>query len=451
MLFIEFNIDSTIGINQGLISLSSVLKANDVDVDLLLISDFVDTPFNLDHIKEHILKTKPDIIGISLIETQLKFVKLFCEDAKNYFNGKIICGGPYASMAPDDTINMKGVDVVCIGEGEEALVSLLSDINKTDINNLWFKCGGSIIKNKLKPFRDIKNLPPPDYELYNLNTLIPLKNNQLEVMAGRGCMYKCTYCINTPYIDRYKKDCSGLKTKEYVRFLDVDTTINNIKQLKNRYNFKELAFIDDSFLTYHNFLDEFCYKYKKEIGLPFVCNANPLSLTDDKAKKLKDAGCDTIRFGIESGNERIRREILCRPMNNGVIINVFNITKRYNIKTSSYNMIGLPTETKEEVLDTLKLNAIIRPNFIKLMTFYPFKNTPIYDTCNDMGLINVRKKESLNNYNTTSCLKFVKEHIMFLEDVQLNFEKYINDYMTNSKYKYNKYANVSLAKLEIEK
>jgi radical SAM superfamily enzyme YgiQ (UPF0313 family) len=114
-------------------------------------------------------------------------------------------------------------------------------------------------------------------------------------------------------------------------------------------------------------------------------------------------------------------------------------------------MIGLPTETKEEVLDTLKLNAIIRPNFIKLMTFYPFKNTPIYDTCNDMGLINVRKKESLNNYNTTSCLNFSKEHIMFLEDVQLNFEEYINDYMRNSKYKYNKYANVSLAKLEIEK
>ncbi|MFH1428588.1 MAG: cobalamin-dependent protein, partial [Candidatus Margulisiibacteriota bacterium] len=96
MLFIEFNIDSTIGINQGLITLSSVLKANDVDVDLLLISDSVDTPFNLDHIKEYILKTKPDIIGLSLIETQLQFVKLFCEDAKNYFNGKIICGGPCA-------------------------------------------------------------------------------------------------------------------------------------------------------------------------------------------------------------------------------------------------------------------------------------------------------------------------------------------------------------------
>jgi len=95
-------------------------------------------------------------------------------------------------------------------------------------------------------------------------------------------------------------------------------------------------------------------------------------------------------------------------------------------------MIGLPTETKEEVFDTLRLNAQIMPETIKIMTFYPFKNTPIYSMCERAGLIDYGKKFELDNYDTFTCLKFPPEHQLFLKKVQTAFNWYINAFLGNA-------------------
>jgi hypothetical protein len=99
--------------------------------------------------------------------------------------------------------------------------------------------------------------------------------------------------------------------------------------------------------------------------------------------------------------------------------------------TSSFNMIGLPTETREEVLDTLRLNAEICPDTVKVMTFYPFKNTPIYGLCDKLGLIDYGKKLELDNYDTYTCLKFPAEHRLFLKKVQTAFNWYLNAFTDN--------------------
>ncbi len=213
---------------------------------------------------------------------------------------------------------------------------------------------------------------------------------------------------------------------------DVNTVITEIKgTVKKHPEIKKIAFGDDNVLFYKETISNFLHRYKEEIGLPFRCSCSPMLFSLSKGRLLKEAGCVDVSFGIESGSERIKNNILRRPMSNASIIKAFKIIEELDIMSSSFNMIGLPTETKDEVFATLKLNAAIRPDCIKMMTFYPFENTPIYDLCLKKEMIDHDKKKQLDNYQTFTCLKFPPEYQLFLKKVQAIFNWYINISLNN--------------------
>ncbi|MDR4508742.1 MAG: B12-binding domain-containing radical SAM protein [Candidatus Brocadiaceae bacterium] len=438
ILFINFNIGSTVGINNGLAILSAVLKKRGHKVDLLFLSEELGYDFDLERIRQDIIRLNPDMIGISLMEPQFKYMEALCADLRSYCKGFVVCGGPYPTMDPETVLSVKAVDAVCVGEGEGALCELVEALEAgedvTHIRNVWYKMpDGTIVKNKLRPLTDISVLPPEDKELFELDKLLPLKNFQLETMLGRGCVYKCSYCINDSYVALYNKyGVEPTDTKSLTRMKNVDTVLEEIQNVISKYpGVRKIAFIDDNFLMYPGFVEEFYRRYKEEIGLPFMCNINPMSFTRSKGIFLKDAGCDDIRFGIESGSERVKREIMKRPITNKSVMNAFHITNELGLMSSSFNMIGLPTETKEEVYETLKLNAAILPDTIKLMTFYPFKNTPIYDMCEKLNLIDYDKKRELDDYDTFTCLKFPENYQLLLKKIQTIFNWYINMFLEN--------------------
>jgi anaerobic magnesium-protoporphyrin IX monomethyl ester cyclase len=201
ILFINFNIGSTVGINNGLAILSAVLKNKNHKVDLLFLSEELGYDFNLDRMKQDIMERNPDIIGISLMEPQFKYMREFCSSAKEYFKGFIVCGGPFPSMDPETVLAVEGVNAVCIGEGEDTVCELAHSLESgedySNIKNLWVKMNDGVIKkNRLRPFKDLQDLPPEDKGIFDLNKILKLKNYQLETMLGRGCVYKCSYCIN---------------------------------------------------------------------------------------------------------------------------------------------------------------------------------------------------------------------------------------------------------------
>lgn len=438
ILFINFNIGSTAGINNGLAVLSAVLKEKDHKVGLIFLCEELGYGLDLPRIKSDVLSFNPDIVGISLMEPQFKYMIDLCKDMENYYGGFVICGGPYPTMAPEDVLEAEGVDAVCVGEGEDAMLELADALENgktyTHIKNLWFKMpDGTIVKNKLRPLKNLDELPPEDKELFDLDKMLPLKNYQLEVMVGRGCIYQCSYCINQSYLRQYQSLCERPVTaKDYIRMKNVNTAINEIKDsISSHPQIRKIAFIDDNFLMSNDFLGDFCKRYKEEIRLPFMCNVTPLSYSASKAKVLKESGCDDVRFGVESGSERVKRDIMKRPISNQAVMDAFKVNKELGMMTSSFNMIGLPTETKEEILETLRLNAAIMPDSIKIMTFYPFKNTPIYDLCEKLNLIDYDKKYKLDSYDSFTCLKFPAGHQLFLKKVQTAFNWYINSYLEN--------------------
>ena len=192
IMFINFNIGSTPGINNGIAILSAVLKKEGHRVGLIFLNEELGYGFNLDEMRKEIMGFNPGILGISLIETQLKYAAKFCKGLRDYYKGFVICGGSYPTMVPEECLLLDSIDAVCVGEGEEALRELADALENcreyNRIKNLWFRQpDGSTIKNRLRPFQGLAELPPEDKEIFDLEKILPLKNYQLETILFWLC------------------------------------------------------------------------------------------------------------------------------------------------------------------------------------------------------------------------------------------------------------------------
>jgi radical SAM superfamily enzyme YgiQ (UPF0313 family) len=139
--------------------------------------------------------------------------------------------------------------------------------------------------------------------------------------------------------------------------------------------------------------------------------------SDDIASALKDAGCMIVKFGLESGSDRIRKEVLWRYMTNATIERAMAAAHKHDLHTSAFIMFGLPREGKEEVLETLALCARVKMGRFRWALFFPFPGTAGYTISKDLGLIDFEKMKKLGNYFDGTCLKFTPEHDLWLEKV----------------------------------
>ncbi|MFQ5685157.1 MAG: B12-binding domain-containing radical SAM protein, partial [Candidatus Scalindua sp.] len=381
---------------------------------------------------------KPQLIGFSTVTTQYQYALKIAKFIKSFCDIPIVCGGIHATMVPEEVIKEGCFDYVCVGEGEEAVLELAANIKKgvdtAHIANIWAKDNGKVVSNNVRSLPDLAELPRKDYDLFDFQGMIDAEGGWVRMMTSRGCPFKCTYCFNHSIVERYK-DETGNSTKDlnYIRRHDVDEVIDEINYLLANYkNITTFIFDDDIFTSNKAYLKEFCEKYNKSVKIPFVANAHIRAFDDERAKLLKDAGCMIIKFGLESGSERIRREILKRPMTNEDIIRAFKSAHKYNLHTSAFVMFGLPYETKEEILETVKLLSIIKPGRFRWSIFYPFPRTAAYEISKKGNFINFDKMKTLDNFMDDTCLDFGEEHNLFISRLQRIFPWYVNMYSGDS-------------------
>jgi radical SAM superfamily enzyme YgiQ (UPF0313 family) len=370
--------------NIGIAYISSVLKTKNHKTFLLNIDSF-----KKKQLDNTIKKYKPDLICFSSTTDQIELTKKTIEYISKYKIPTII-GGTHSTVFPEDAINVKSILGICIGEGEYAILELVEALeNKksyTKIKNFWFKKGNKIIKNPLRPLiQNLDKLPFPDRELFNYKELLKNHKAGIEFMAGRGCPYQCTYCVNKKLQDLYKNK------GKFVRYRSVNNLIKEIKQTIKRYPTKLITFHDDTFTLNKKWLKEFSEKYSKEIKIPFRCNARADTIDEEIIKLLKKANCKQIWIGVESGNEKIRNLVLKKNITNQQIKEVFNLAKKYKIKTMAFNMIGIPYETEENIKETFKFNKEINPDLKAINIFRPYPGTELYNLCKKNNWISNRK------------------------------------------------------------
>jgi len=138
--------------------------------------------------------------------------------------------------------------------------------------------------------------------------------------------------------------------------------------------------------------------------------------------------CYIIQFGVESGNDYIRNVVMDRQMPRETIINAFKLSKKYGIKTNSLNVIGVLGETKEMLMDTIKLNREIEPYTCGANIFYPYKGTPLGDKCFKEGLVNIEKYEDFSNERRESVLNYSEEWLETLKYYRANWSREIHPF-----------------------
>jgi radical SAM superfamily enzyme YgiQ (UPF0313 family) len=379
-----------LGSQHGLMSISAVLKNNGFrDVRLF---HFV-KKLDFGRWRNELTEYNPALIGFYLPSCQMDIVRKMIAEIP-YRGAFTICGGPHPTCFPESIEEIRGLDAMCVGEGEYAMLELAQSLNEgkdpTTVAGLWVRHNGKIVRNKPCPFiANLDELPYGDRDLFDTQHSIDAYGlEQIRVLASRGCPYRCTYCYN------YK--LGEAQPGRYVRFRSTDHLLGELKMLKSRFRFKEVFFDDDVFMLDKKRLAEFAERYPQEVGVPFVFSVRVEVCDRPTIQLLKKAGARRIDMGVETGNEELRRKVLRRPMSDEKILETAAAAREAGLQIKTLNMVGLPGETPEMHMDTVRINRQIRPTIVGLSVFTPFPGTDLYETCVKEGYLSSEEKIPYN-------------------------------------------------------
>jgi anaerobic magnesium-protoporphyrin IX monomethyl ester cyclase len=427
VLFIYPNLNAQIGFNYGIAHMSALLKQHGIETHLLNINEQVHYPLDLQRIKKDVKRINPDVIGFSVVTNQYKYAVEVAHSIKTYLSRPIMFGGIHPTMDPFAVMQDEAVDSICVGEGEEAFLEFLTKGSPQGVRNLGYRDGQKIVLEPLRPYTDLARLPFKDYDIFDFQTMIDAKDGWVGLLTGRGCPFRCTYCLNHKIIKLYKN--SGHLPKSYMRRHSVDEVIHEIDYLLTHYKrIKMFIFDDDVFTLDKRWLQEFSDKYKRLTNTGFVCNAHVRFFDEEVAAGLKGAGCRIIKFGLESGSDSLRRNVLHRFMTNNDIEKAFAAAHKYGLHTSAFVMIGLPCESKDDSMATIKLLARIKPGRFRWSLFFPYVGTEAYEIAKAKGAIDFEKMKTLDNFTDETCMDLGEEVNLLVDKVQNYFCTFVNGY-----------------------
>ena len=409
VLFVYPNINGFHSDNYhfGLASIVSVTRKEKHNVKVVIISELSEYNHLLDEVKSF----KPVVIGFSSVSSQFCYVKEMTALIKKLFPSIIIiCGGVHPTINTDALLETEMINGFFVGESELSIIELLNKIEKgepyKETDNFAYVQDGKVVRNKLKNLiEDLDILPHPDKEIYPYKKTI-MDLGYAPFFFARGCPYMCTYCSNHALAKLY-----GRK-RNYPRFRSPEVCIREIEEVMGKYE-KLIEFVyivDDIFGLDNKWRVEFCGKYKSRIKKKFMILIRVEMANDSFLDMLKDAGCFRVFFGVESGNEKVRSEIMGRKMSNDEIINAFDLCHQRGFETLAVNIIGTPGESEKEILDTVKLNRRLCPTTSGVNIFYPYKGTELGDKCFKEGLVDNERFLNFSNERRETILRYPEEH-----------------------------------------
>ncbi|MFC1700641.1 B12-binding domain-containing radical SAM protein [Patescibacteria group bacterium] len=324
-----------------------------------------------------IKEINPDVVGITVMTFTLidviKTIKIVREAEKELYKKiVVVLGGPHAYLYPEETISLNGVDFVIKGEGEVPFYRLLNALEEKEefskVPGLTYWQNSKIIDNQVSDLIDnLDELPFPDRTILPIekyNSILGRDHIVTTMFTSRGCPFKCAFC-DRPHL--------GKK----FRARSAHNVVDEIEECL-RYGIQEILIYDDTFTINRQRAVDICDEII-ERGLDFVWDirARVDTVDEEILKKLKKAGCIRIHFGVEAGTDKILK-VLNKGINLKQVEYAFKIANKLGIETLAYFMIGSPTETKKDILQTIKFAKKIKPNYTHITILTPFPATKIY-------------------------------------------------------------------------
>ena len=361
--------------------------------------------FIIEPVREDIQKRmdeiQPDVIAYSLRTGYHRYYIDLNLKLKKKYKFISIFGGPHVTFYPN-VINEEGVDTICQGEADEAFAEFIDVLEKggdiSKVKNFWVKTQDGIVKNEKRPLNpNLDTIPFPDREMFDDYEEVRIAKVH-SFIASRGCPFKCTYCFN----DGMSKSYEGQK---YVRRRSVDNIIEELKIVKEKYDLKIAIFEDDTFNLSRKWLKEFCEKFSKLDLKLLPIGVRAELIDEEQVQWLKKANCISLIFGLESGNERVRREVLFRNITDEKMIECARLLRKYEIGFATENILAIPTSTLEDDIKTLALNLKCKPLYGGAKLMQPYPGTMIYNIAVRMGLFKEKNFDVLTDFTASSNLK----------------------------------------------
>jgi radical SAM superfamily enzyme YgiQ (UPF0313 family) len=375
----------------GISHISSLLKAHGHETRLLVLGS------NKWKESTEILKTSmeefdPGIICYTAVFSQYSFIEKIASFIRSHWPDKFaVIGGVHTTLNPEAII--KGpFDALCVGEGEYPVLELCSQLEGKQvpqgIANLWLKSGdGKINQNRTREFiQNLDTLPFPDRKMWEPWVQEQTARHEMYILVGRGCPYDCTYCSN----HAIRKVAQG----KYVRMRSPENILEEIAFVYNNYPARRIFLEAEAIALDKAWALEFCRQlesFNATIGnaLTYGCNfrVSKQSMDERIFIALEKANFNKINIGLESGSERVRREVLRRNYSNDDFLKTVSMARKHKLKVNVYNLIGIPGESLSDHMETVHVNHQCQPDELCTSIFFPYPGTDLYKICIKRGLI----------------------------------------------------------------
>lgn len=351
----------------GILYIAAVMKKRGFEVHII---DAQADGSDHDQVAEKVLQMKPDMVGITAMTFTLVDCKLVIKAIRKRLKTIIVVGGPHTAIYPDECFDPEGLDAdyVVVGEGEKTLVRLAEDIELGKAKDKIYR--------QLTFIEDLDELPFPARELTDMQSYYSVLSTDTPTttaFSSRGCPFSCAYC-DRPALGKGFRAMSATRVADEMEWCQ-------------KAGIKEIFFYDDTFSVSMKRVTEICTEIKRRnIKIKWDIRTRVNVVNEELLKTMKEAGCERIHFGVETANPRVVKE-LQKGTTNLQVEKAFDLCKRFGIKTLAYFMMGNPTETWEDVMETFALSNRIKPDFMQMTILSPFPATQVYLRALQEGVI----------------------------------------------------------------
>ncbi|MCL2642921.1 MAG: B12-binding domain-containing radical SAM protein [Candidatus Bathyarchaeota archaeon] len=344
-------------------------------------------------IETEIRHRSPDIVGISgPFTSQINNTLKVSEIAKKV-NPHIltVVGGPHVSTIPKEFLEeAKTVDIAVIGEGEYTLLEIVEHLEGKkllkDILGIAYRHqnNNDIIINDKRPFlENLDELPYPAYHLVNMDHYLNNKkigyrsfqNHAISMITSRGCPFNCCFCAVHLHMGKKFRAHSA----QYV--------LNHIQHVVDKYPVKNIFFEDDNLTFDLKRFEAICdgiIEHKIKIGWETPNGVRADRLNINLLKKMKHSGVISIFVGVESGDQKILNNVICKSLDLDQVVEFAKNAKQLELKTGAFYIIGFPGEKKENMQHTIDFALMLKQKYdvgMHLFTATPTYGTKLYDQC----------------------------------------------------------------------
>jgi radical SAM superfamily enzyme YgiQ (UPF0313 family) len=340
---------------------------------------------------EQAIRFEPDLVAFSLPTISWKHGIRLAENLKEIIGKPQVVGGAHiTSCGPTILSTDSPFDYAVIGEGEHALLQLVQNLEngteKNPVANLWQKTRPETMPDSRPLIENLDDLPFGDKEIFFERGAF---SNRMCIMTSRGCPYRCAYCIHSVL----GKKSGG---RPAVRVRSVENVIDEL-QLCRRFPYNSVRFWDDLFGIKRSWVMEFCERYKRKIKMPFSATMHPLHIDADVAHALAGAGCTRIAMGVQSGSQRVRKQILGRSETEQRLLDAAKAVRKAGISLLVEVMFAVPTETDSEMDETVDLVIRMKPKNASAFIFFPFAGTELANRAKQMELVSKNQLDRITN------------------------------------------------------